>query len=247
MKLRKAEAFGVFDNHYRRIRNVDSDLDHRRRNKKVDISLREGTHYLVLFLRLHFSVKQAESVILKLVFRKGLEIFLGRNKASFVLSLFDQGTDDIALMTRFNMLLYIVIDPFVVGGADTVGIDRLTALRIFVDDRNVKVSVQYEGKGAGYRRSRHNENVWRFSLRGKDRPLLNAEAVLLVGYNKSEIFKINVIRKQSVGTYNKVDLADLEPFFKLVLLFLTETSRKQGDPYIGSFEEFREDLKMLLG
>ena len=40
VQLREAEALGVLDHHQRRVRHVDADLDHRRRDQHVDFAAR---------------------------------------------------------------------------------------------------------------------------------------------------------------------------------------------------------------
>ena len=44
VQLREAEAVGVLDHHRRRVRDVDADLDHRRRHEHVHLGGREGAH-----------------------------------------------------------------------------------------------------------------------------------------------------------------------------------------------------------
>ena len=42
MQLREAEAVGLLDDHHRRVRNVDADLDHRRRDEHVELARLEA-------------------------------------------------------------------------------------------------------------------------------------------------------------------------------------------------------------
>ena len=53
VQLRQAEALRMFDHHQRRIRHVDADLDHRRRDQHMHFAARERIHHRLLFRRLH--------------------------------------------------------------------------------------------------------------------------------------------------------------------------------------------------
>ena len=60
MELREAEALGAKDDHDRCVRNVDPDLDHRRRHKDVDLTARETAHDRIAFFRRHTTVHHSE-------------------------------------------------------------------------------------------------------------------------------------------------------------------------------------------
>jgi len=47
MQLRESEALGMLDDHHRRVRHVDADLDHRRRDEHIDRAVAESAHGLV--------------------------------------------------------------------------------------------------------------------------------------------------------------------------------------------------------
>ncbi|CGF49028.1 Uncharacterised protein [Streptococcus pneumoniae] len=53
MKLTETEAIGIHDNHDSRIGNVDPNLNNRRRNQNIRLSLLEILHDLVFFVTLH--------------------------------------------------------------------------------------------------------------------------------------------------------------------------------------------------
>lgn len=60
MQLRKAEAFGVLDDHDRGIRHVNADLDDRRSHEQTDFTVLEGEHDGVFFRSCHAPVHQAD-------------------------------------------------------------------------------------------------------------------------------------------------------------------------------------------
>ena len=51
VQLREPEAFGVLDDHQRRIGHIDTDFDHRRRDQHIDVSGRERAHGRILLVR----------------------------------------------------------------------------------------------------------------------------------------------------------------------------------------------------
>ncbi|MNC74811.1 hypothetical protein D3C75_1262330 [compost metagenome] len=48
MQLRQAEAVGIHNDHQCRIRNIDTDLHNRRRDKQLQFIAVEGPHHLIL-------------------------------------------------------------------------------------------------------------------------------------------------------------------------------------------------------
>ena len=60
VQLREAEAIGVLDDHHRRVRHVDADLDHGRRDEHVDLAAPERVHHRFLLARRQLAVQQPE-------------------------------------------------------------------------------------------------------------------------------------------------------------------------------------------
>ena len=52
MQLRDAESICVHHHHHGRVRNVDADLDHRRRDENVETAGGEVRHGAILLVRL---------------------------------------------------------------------------------------------------------------------------------------------------------------------------------------------------
>ncbi len=63
VQLRQAEALGALDQHRRRVRHVDPNLDHRRRHQDVELVVAEGHHHLVLLARQHLAVDQRHAQV----------------------------------------------------------------------------------------------------------------------------------------------------------------------------------------
>ena len=66
MELRQPEAVGLLDDHDRRVRDVDADLDHRRRDEDVELARLELGHQLAPLGRPQPPVEEADAVSLQL-------------------------------------------------------------------------------------------------------------------------------------------------------------------------------------
>ena len=60
MKLREPESLRVLDQHHRRVRHVDSHLDHRRRDEHLRVAARKLRHRLLALACVHRAVEQYE-------------------------------------------------------------------------------------------------------------------------------------------------------------------------------------------
>ncbi len=60
MQLRKAEALGVFDDHYRRVGNVDADFHDGSGDENLHFVFAETLHYIVFFFAGQAAVQQAQ-------------------------------------------------------------------------------------------------------------------------------------------------------------------------------------------
>ena len=63
MQLREAHALGVLDDHQRRIGNVDSHFDDRRRHQQLDLAVFEAAHGEFLGWRRHAAVNQSNAQV----------------------------------------------------------------------------------------------------------------------------------------------------------------------------------------
>ena len=122
--------------------------------------------------------------------RKG--IFISLNK----------GTDYIALFALFCKIADKIKCPLRKFRGYKIGFYRNSVFRHFVEHRNVKVAIKNERKSSGNRSCRHNYGMGRLALFAQGSSLANAETVLLVGYDKTEIFKFNIFLNKSMGSGN---------------------------------------------
>src|SRR6185503_4770976 len=65
VQLRQTESFRVLDQHDGRIRDIDPDLDHRRRDEYVDLAIAERAHRGVALVRAQAPVEERERTMLE--------------------------------------------------------------------------------------------------------------------------------------------------------------------------------------
>ncbi len=61
MQLREAKALGILDNHQARVRHVDADFDHRRRDEQRDLAILECLHCCLFLGRFHAPVYEGDA------------------------------------------------------------------------------------------------------------------------------------------------------------------------------------------
>ena len=91
-------------------------------------------------------------------------------------------------------------------GGNRIGFNGGSPGGHFIKHRKVKITVYYQGETSGNGGGRHGQKMRFFSLFGKGRTLFDTETVLLIAYNKSEIFKNNLVLDKSMGADDKVNL-----------------------------------------
>ena len=93
MQLREAKTVGLLDDHDRRVRNVDANLDHRRGHEHVELARFEPRHQAAALDRAQTTVQASDSVPLELPAAKPLRLGFG-GTGDLRLRLLDQRTDD---------------------------------------------------------------------------------------------------------------------------------------------------------
>ena len=83
MQLGEAEPLRTEDDHDRRVRYVDADLDDGRGYQRVDLAIGEAPHDRVALFRGHAAVHEPESKTAKLLLA---ELLLGRDSARHVVA-----------------------------------------------------------------------------------------------------------------------------------------------------------------
>ena len=102
VELREAEAVGLLHDHDRRVRDVDADLDHRRRDEHVQLALLERAHHLAALRGLEPAVQQPDPVPGELRALQPLGLLLGRTRKPR-LGRLDQRADDVRLPPRVEV------------------------------------------------------------------------------------------------------------------------------------------------
>ena len=103
MQLREPEAVGLLHDHDRRVRDVDADLDHRRRDEHVELPRLELRHQLAPLGRPQPPVHEPDAVALQLAVAQPLRLALGRARDRR-LRLLDQRADDVRLAAVVEVL-----------------------------------------------------------------------------------------------------------------------------------------------
>jgi hypothetical protein len=172
-----------------RIGHVDPDLDDRRRDQKIEFAAGETGHCAVFVGRLHAPVHKADAA--------------GEERRQRLVPLLDGGE-----IGRFALLDHRA-DPVDFGlsrqGAadcryDVLDalerhrprIDRMPSRRLFRKARDVEIAVRGHHQSARDRGRAHQQGIGLAALRVKAQALLDAEAVLLVDDDESEVAELDI-------------------------------------------------------
>ena len=96
MELGEPEAVGLLDDHDRRVRNVDADLDHGRGDQHVELARLEARHHVAPLGRTHAAVHAADPEVAQLGAPQALGLGLG-GAGERRLRLLDERADDVGL------------------------------------------------------------------------------------------------------------------------------------------------------
>ena len=126
VELGEAEALGVFNQHERGVRHVDTDLDDGGGDEHVDLMRGESAHDGVLFLRLHLAVDGGDAKV-------GEDLFLQRFRVGGdglaligeLVVFRDHGADDIGLTALGDELAQKSVDTLVIARRDGKGVNLL--------------------------------------------------------------------------------------------------------------------------
>ena len=196
VQLREPEAIGLLHDHDRRVRNVDADLDHGRRDEHVELVLLELPHHLAALGGLQLAVQETDAIAAQLRAPQPLGLRLGGAREPRLRQL-DQRADDVGLPARVEMDAQPRVRLAGALGADARGDDRLAVRRRLGDLAHREVAVDRQRERARDRRRGHVQHVRRAIL-GERRALLDAEPVLLVDDGDGEIGELDVALDQRV-------------------------------------------------
>jgi hypothetical protein len=242
MELREAEPVRFLHDHDRRVRDVDADFDHGRRDEHVELVLVELPHHLAPFGRLQLPVQQPHAVALQLGTSETLRFRLGSTREPR-LRLLDQRTHDIRLPAGVEMHAQPLVRlrrPF---RADAGRDDRLAIRRRLRNLAHRQVTVDRQRERARNRRRGHVQDVC-LAVLCKGGPLLDAEPMLLVDDSDGEIGELDVALDERMRADR--DLRDAVRDLVADLL-RTDRSGEQNAPHAELRAQRLERQEVLLG
>ena len=186
MQLSQPEALGVLDDHDAGVGHVHAHLDDRRGHQHVDFSGVEGVERFLLVGGLHAAVYQRHAQIGQ-VFRAQLLIDDLGGLGVHRFALLNQRADDVDLPPRLYLRAQKAVHIIALFLGHDARLHRRAAGGQLVHDRYVQIAVEDQRQRARYGRGRHDQHVGRRAFFRKERALANAEAMLLVGNDQSEM------------------------------------------------------------
>ena len=115
-----------------------------------------------------------------------------------------------------------MVDLLGLGLIRDPGGDRLSPRRQPADGRDVQIAKDRQRKGAGDGRGGHHQRVRNsggiVALASQPRPLVNAEAVLLVDDRQGQTLELHDFGEQGMGSDEDVNLPGLKPCEDLAAL-----------------------------
>ena len=133
VELGEAEALGVFNQHERGVRHVDTDLDDGSGDEHVDLVRGEGAHDGVLFLGFHLAVDGSDAKVGEDLFLQRFRV--GGDGLALVGELVvfrDHGADDVGLAALGDELAQEGVDARMVARRDGKGVNLLPSGGKFV-------------------------------------------------------------------------------------------------------------------
>jgi len=248
MELTEAEAVGILDDHDGGVRDIDADFDDGSGDEDMDIACGEGGHNFFFFPGLHppmdaGDVQVGEDLLLEQFCVIGSGLAVVRDLVVFL----DHGADDISLTSCGDIFIEEGIDPLSVAAWDGEGIDRLAAWGEFIDNGDIEVAIDHQGEGPGDRGSGHNEEMGGLTFGGECGTLCDAEAVLFIGNDESEVMVADVGADEGVGTDRDLGLAGFQSGEGGTACLHAHGACKEGRGNAQPFEERGEAVKMLFG
>ena len=206
VQLGESEALGVFDDHDRRVRDVDADFDDRRRDEDVELPAREGVHDPIFVVRLHPAVQERDSIGREDVLLQVIGHFGGRPEIDLCRFL-DERVDDVGLPAEIELLPHELVDlvPPRFGFGDRL--DRLSARWHLPHHGDVEIAVGRERQRARNRRGRHHQDVRMHAFRAQRGALHDAEAVLLVDDRQAQLSELDRFFDEGVRADDEVQRA----------------------------------------
>ena len=115
------------------------------------------------------------------------------------------GTDNIYLTALADQLADKAVQTGAVALIHHKGVHTLTSRGHLVHERYVKVTVQRQGKGSRNGGRAHDQHVRHAVPIGKRRPLIDPEAVLLVGDHKPRGIQLHALAEKRLRAHHHRD------------------------------------------
>ena len=245
MELGEPEAVGLLDDHDRRVRDVDTDLDHCRRDEDVQLSRLEARHHAPPLRRTQPAVQAADPIATKLGGSQSLGLLLG-STGNPRLGRLDQRADDV----RLPAVVEMPAEPRVRLGAPILGHpgrdDRLAVGRRQRELAHLEVAVHGERERARDRRRGEMQDV-RAPALDERRPLRDAEAVLLVDDRDGEVAEVDLLLDERVGADDDLRVAGGDELPRRGVLLRPQRARQEGHPDAERRAELVDRQEVLLG
>ena len=206
VELQQAEPVRVLDDHHRRVRHVDADLDDRRRDQDVELVIAKGAHHRLLVGRRHLPVQQAEPRACELVGGEAL-VLVGRGAHLHLGRPLDERADDVGLASGRDLGEHALVHarPLERARADDLRDDRRAPRRQLPQLGLVEVAVDEHRRGPRDRGRGHDEDVGFVPLPPEQVALLDTEAVLLVDDGEAEARELDALVDERVRADHDVD------------------------------------------
>ena len=162
-----------------------------------------------------------------------------------VVGLVHERADDVGLLALRHGLGDGGVGHVGVLGRDELGGDARAGMGPLADARAGKVAVDAEGQGARDGRGRHRELVGHAALGAQPRPLVHAEAVLLVHHYERQVMELEVIAQHGRGAEEHAELARGKPGRDGCALVGWRCARHERPADVGGVEERPELLGVL--
>ena len=212
VELAEAEAVRVLDDHEGGVGHVHPHLDDGGGHQHVQLPPGEGGHDSAFLPGLLLSVDDAHPEVREDLGLQGVAVLL-RGLHALGVGLVHGGADDVHLPPLAHLLPDEAVEPLALVLPDEEGLHRGPARGELVDHRQVQVPVDHQGQGPGDGGGGHDQHVGppgSPALGGEGRPLVHAEAVLLVGDHQAQAGKVHRVGQQGVGAHDEVGLPPLQ-------------------------------------
>ena len=246
MKLREAKALRVFDDHQRRIRHVDADLDHGCRDQYVEIAGHEFRHHGGLRIGLHAAVQQPDPELGQRGGELGVQRY--RRLQLELLGFLDQRTHPVDLPLFGACRAYPLDDLRPPPVVDEMGRDRRPSGRHLVQHRHVEIGIEGHRQRARNRRCTHHQLVgFAHPFAAQFKALRHAETMLLVDDRESKPRQRYLVLEQRVRADRKHRFPARNRGNRLPPGFCGQPARQPRDFDRQSFQPLRKLSIVLLG